>query len=217
MAISRNILCGICEAQDITKYADHWCSECEEGLCSDCQNHHNISKSSRSHGVISIENYHQLPSSISEIGNHCEYHDMKYSLFCQFHDKPCCPDCISTNHKDCVGLLSIREIINTSKTSTLIYNIEQNLTDIKNNIDKITKNRQENLLEILQQRQMFQDQIKQMRAKINSHLDILEQNILQELDDTEDKIKSRIDKLLQQLSRNSKSVEGLQSDIIAVK
>jgi hypothetical protein len=64
---------------------------------------------------------------------------------------------------------------------------------------------------------MFQDQIKQMRFKINSHLDILEQNILQELDDTEDKIKSRIDKLLQQLSRNSKSVEGLQSDIIAVK
>ena len=217
MATSCNILCGICEAQDITKYADHWCHECDEGLCSDCQIHHNISKASRSHGVISIENYHQLPSSISEICNHCEYHDMNYSLFCQFHDKPCCPNCISTNHKDCVGLLSIREIINSSKTSTLIDNIEQNLTNIKNNIDKITKNRQQNLSEILQQRQMFQNQIKQMRVKINSHLDTLEQNILQELDDTEDKIKSKFDKLLQQLSRNSKSVEGLQSDIIAVK
>jgi hypothetical protein len=45
----------------------------------------------------------------------------------------CCPDCTSTNHKDCVGLLSIRKIIKTSKTSTLIDNIEQNLTDIKNN------------------------------------------------------------------------------------
>jgi hypothetical protein len=78
--IVRNILCAICEAQDITKYADHWCPECDEGLCSDCQNHHNISKSSRSHCVISIENYHQLPSSISEIGNHCKYHDMKYSF-----------------------------------------------------------------------------------------------------------------------------------------
>jgi hypothetical protein len=62
---------------------------------------------------------------------------MKYTHFCQHHDKPCCPDCISTNHKDCVGLLSIREIIKSSKTSTLIDNIEQNLTDIKNNIDKI--------------------------------------------------------------------------------
>jgi hypothetical protein len=56
-----------------------------------------------------------------------------------------------------------------------------------------------------------------MRAKINSHLDTLEQNIRKELDDTEDKIKSKIDKLLTQLSKNSKTVEGLQSDTIAVK
>jgi LPS O-antigen subunit length determinant protein (WzzB/FepE family) len=64
---------------------------------------------------------------------------------------------------------------------------------------------------------MFQDQIKQMRAKINSHLDTLELNILQKLDDTEDKIKSKRDILLTQLSRISKNVEGLQSNIIAVK
>jgi hypothetical protein len=56
-----------------------------------------------------------------------------------------------------------------------------------------------------------------MRVKINSHLDTLEQNILQKLDDTEDKIKSKIDNLLKQLSKNSKTVEGLQSDIRAVK
>ena len=191
MATSRNILCAICEAQHITKYAHQWCPECDEGLCSDCETHHNISKASRNHGVISIENYHKLPSSISEIGNHCEHHDMKYTLFCQFHDKPFCPDCISTSHKDCVGLLSIREIIKTSKTSTLIDNIEQNLTDIKNNIDKITKNGQQNLSEIRQQRQMFQDQVKEMRVKITSHLDTLEQNSLQELDDTENRIKSK--------------------------
>jgi hypothetical protein len=29
-----DILCGICESQHITKCADHWCPECEEGLCS---------------------------------------------------------------------------------------------------------------------------------------------------------------------------------------
>jgi hypothetical protein len=99
----------------------------------------------------------------------------------------------------------------------LIDNIEQSLADIKNNIDKIMKNRQQNMSEIQQQRQMFQDQIKQMRAKINSHLDTLEQTILQELEDTEDKIKSKIDKLLKQLSKNSKTVEGLQSNIMAAK
>jgi DNA-binding beta-propeller fold protein YncE len=56
-----------------------------------------------------------------------------------------------------------------------------------------------------------------MRVKINSHLDTLEQNILQKLDDTEDQIKSKIDNLLKQLCKNSKTVEVLQSDIIAIK
>ena len=64
---------------------------------------------------------------------------------------------------------------------------------------------------------MFQNQIKKMRVEINSHLDTLEQNTIQELDDTEDKIKSKIDNLLKQLSKNAKTIEGLQSDIIAVK
>jgi hypothetical protein len=68
----------------------------------------------------------------------------------------------------------MREIVKPSKASTLIDNIEQSLTDIKNNIDKITKNRQQNMLEIRQQRELIQDQIKQMRVTINSHLDTLE-------------------------------------------
>ena len=82
----------------------------------------------------------------------------------------------------------MREIIKTSKTSTLIDNIEKSLKDIKHNIDKITKDRQHN-------RQIFQDQIKKMHDKISSHFDTLEHNILQELDDTEDKIKSKMYKL----------------------
>jgi hypothetical protein len=51
----------------------------------------------------------------------------------------------------------------------------------------------------------------------NFHLDTLEQNILKELDDAEDKIKSKIDNLLKQLSQQSKTAEGIQRDITAVK
>ena len=56
MATSGDILCVICEAQHITKHADHWCPECDEGLCADCENHHKISRGTRNHGIISIEN-----------------------------------------------------------------------------------------------------------------------------------------------------------------
>ena len=113
--------------------------------------------------------------------------------------------------------MSIREIIKTSKTSTLIDDIEKSLANIKYNIDNVIKNREQNLSEIRQQRQIFHDQVKQMRVKINSHLDTLEQNILKDLDDAEDKIKSKIDNLLKQLSEELKTVDGIQSGITAVK
>jgi gas vesicle protein len=64
---------------------------------------------------------------------------------------------------------------------------------------------------------MFQDQSKEMCVKIILHLDTLEHNILQDVDDTEKTIKSKIDNMLQQLSKNSTTVERLQSDIRAVK
>jgi hypothetical protein len=70
-------------------------------------NHHKVSKTSKNHGVISIENCHKLPSSISEIGNHCEYHNMKYAHFCQHH--ACCLDCTLANHKSVLGFcLSVK-------------------------------------------------------------------------------------------------------------
>jgi hypothetical protein len=56
-----------------------------------------------------------------------------------------------------------------------------------------------------------------MRVKISSHLDTLEQNILKELGDSEDKIKTKIDNLLKQLSEKSKTIEGIQSGITAIK
>jgi hypothetical protein len=58
VATSRYVLCSICEAQHTIKNADNWCPECDEGLCSECLKHHNVSKYTKTHEVISIEKYH---------------------------------------------------------------------------------------------------------------------------------------------------------------
>jgi hypothetical protein len=42
------------------KNADKWCPECEEGLCSECLKHHNVSKYTKAHEVILIEHYHKI-------------------------------------------------------------------------------------------------------------------------------------------------------------
>jgi hypothetical protein len=211
-----DILCGICESQHITKCADHWCPECEEGLCSECQKHHSLSKASRTHGIISIENYKKLPQSISEIVHNCKDHEMKVTNYCPKHDTICCPVCISTNHKYCVNLMAITELIKTAKTSSIIATMEQSLRDMKHNIDISVNDREENLSLIRKQRQHYSDEIKQIRKKINSHLDTLEQRIMGELIDVEENVKLQIEKLLTELSKRSDTINEIQGTILAL-
>lgn len=59
--------CGVCEYRQIYKLASIWCSDCDEVLCLDCNEHHGISKATRKHGTIPISDYHTLPDYIKNI------------------------------------------------------------------------------------------------------------------------------------------------------
>ncbi|XP_076105619.1 uncharacterized protein LOC143073747 [Mytilus galloprovincialis] len=160
-AAPTNILCGICDVQQMTKCADHWCTECDEGLCNDCEKHHSISKASRKHGIIPIEDFQKIPTDISSIGHHCEEHEKKFQNYCSHHEKLCCPSCIATEHLSCLGLLDLDEIVKTSKTSVLIENLEKSLQEIATNIKNVIINRKGNLAKFKEQQQEFHYKIKQ--------------------------------------------------------
>ncbi|VDI42234.1 Hypothetical predicted protein [Mytilus galloprovincialis] len=196
MASASGSYCGVCEAQDVVKAAAFWCPECNEGICTSCEKHHRASRAS--------------------INQYCPEHDKKYQLYCSQHEQLCCPLCITTNHKKC-DLLAIDEIVKTSRNSALFEIMEQNLKEMKNNIDRIVEDRRQNLEIIKQQRQGFQTDIKEMRAKINIHLDKLEQEIQQDLQAAEQKVMSQINRFVQNVSDHEKTIDELQNNIAATK
>ena len=217
MATSSDILCSICEAQHTIKNADNWCSECEDGLCSECLKHHNVSKYTKSHEVISIENYHKIPQSVSQIVLHCTEHDRRYQHYCPMHESLCCPLCISEDHNNCVGLLAIENIVKTAKTSAMLDSIEDTLKDISSNIERVIRDREENLTKITDQRRKIRNEIQEEHRKINEHLDKLEGQVIGNLDAEEAKIKSEIENLLKKLNKKAVTIEMLQSKLSAVK
>ncbi|CAG2208904.1 unnamed protein product [Mytilus edulis] len=77
MAANWNI-CGVCDNLHITKQSVVWCSECDEGLCGKCKEHHAVSKSSKSHETISISEYKELPTKVLEIAQTCKLHNEKW-------------------------------------------------------------------------------------------------------------------------------------------
>ncbi|CAC5421163.1 unnamed protein product [Mytilus coruscus] len=212
-----NILCGICDAQHVTKCADFWCPECDDGLCTECNTHHSFSKSSRHHDVISIENYRKLPTDISSIVHHCTEHEKKFHIYCPHHDQLCCHLCLSTSHKECTGMLSIEEIAKTSKSSGLLESLQKLLEDLKSNIDNIVKDRQSNLIKIKEEQQNIYAGIKQLRERINSHFDKLEQEIVEELNAAELDMKMKIEDLFKELREKSERIAVLQNNISDLK
>jgi hypothetical protein len=49
--------CGICDIRHIYKPSDVWCPDCDEGLCTECLDHHSLVKPSRKHTTITIAEY----------------------------------------------------------------------------------------------------------------------------------------------------------------
>ncbi|XP_063435981.1 uncharacterized protein LOC134716896 [Mytilus trossulus] len=216
MATSNAFICGVCDSQHITKDAKHWCPECEEGLCPNCLLFHSSSKLLRVHGIISIENYKELPQYIRSIRQICPDHDRKYQHYCPNHEVPCCPFCITTRHCECKGLQVLEEVVKTSELSSLFDDMKQSLKDVHNNIERIKIDREANITSIQEQRNKFQCEIRQVRQQINSHLDKLEKQAMENLKTTEDKVKCQIETLLSKLSTSSKEAQELGNIISAM-
>ncbi|CAC5390428.1 unnamed protein product [Mytilus coruscus] len=135
---------------------------------------------------------------------------MKFENYCPHHNTLCCPACISTNHKNCVGLQLPRDVLKTAKSSTLFDSIEMSIKDIKTNIDTIIKDRIDDPTRFRPQREKCRNEIKQFRIIINSHLDGLEQQILKEFNAAEMEVNLKTDKLVADLSEKTKYVDILQ-------
>lgn len=198
-------ICGVCNNHQITKPSLVWCSDCEEGLCRNCKEHHNISKGTRDHEIIVIAEYKKLPTEILQNATVCKIHNEKYELFCSKHDCPCCKKCLKT-HTDCRGLTDIHDLIKNVKTSNAFYEIEQNLLEIVENIKRLSTNRKENLTLLETKRREIKAEMRQTRTKVNRHLDKIQHDLMKELMAVKHKQRSKMHKLLISLSTKEKEI-----------
>lgn len=163
--------CGVCTLRQIYKPTTVWCTECGEGLCTECQEHHSLSKSSSNHHTITNNEYQKLPDHVLNISQFCKIHNEKYQIYCKKNEKPCCSYCIVDSHSECRDLEKLVDVIKNAKMSNAFYEIEQTLAEISKNIQKIRENRQDNMKTLSEERTTIEHEIKQTRIVINNHLD----------------------------------------------
>ena len=209
--------CGICDIRHISKPSDVWCPDCEEGICTECIEHHSLAKPSRNHTTIPIEEYQKLPSYVLEIKEHCDEHHEKFNLYCKEHECPCCRICNLENHKDCKNVAIMEEIIKNVKTSNMFTDIEHLIKEMIENISKIRQNRETNSSSVKEHKRIIENEIQELRTKINTHLDKLQEDLMKQLTEAEKQVTNESRELLVSLDEKQKELTEYQTNVVNIR
>ncbi|CAC5397256.1 unnamed protein product [Mytilus coruscus] len=209
--------CGACDLRHITKPSIVWCTECDEGLCTECQEHHSLSKASRRHNVIPTVEYQKLPTDVLKISPYCIKHDEKFQIYCRKHECPCCSKCVVESHIVCQDVVNLDDVIQNAKTSNALCEIEETLVEVAENLLKIRQHQQDNLSTFKEKRKGIEKEIKQTRIKINNHLDKLQEDLMKQLNALEEKESSKHLQLLSLLDKKKKEIAECQRNIGNIK
>ncbi|XP_052059615.1 uncharacterized protein LOC127700231 isoform X2 [Mytilus californianus] len=216
MITESNIYCGPCESQHSTTVAQLWCPNCDEGLCSKCMEYHKVSKSSRMHKTITIENFKTLPDFVRNIDHVCSSHDNALDLYCSVHEQVCCMDCVSVDHSECRGITSLTKVVQGVKESAFYHTVMKNIEDLTEFATKLQTNRRENVAMLQQEKDLLIGVVKSKRTEITSHLDKLEKHLLQELDSTINLESQQIDQAVSHLQRKICTLKEYKNQIYAI-
>ncbi|XP_071123422.1 uncharacterized protein [Mytilus edulis] len=212
-----SLSCGVCNLRHVNKPPIVWCTECDEGLCTECKEHHCLSKASRSHCVVPFTEYMKLPANVLSISKDCTKHNKKYQMYCQKHEFPCCSKCILESHNECRDFVDLDQVIQNVKTSNAMCELEETLVEVAENLEKIRQDQQENLAIFKESRKEIEKEIKKTRIKINNHLDKLQEDLMKKLYAEEEKENSKICQLLSSLEKKEKEIEEYQRNIVNIK
>ncbi|XP_063397744.1 uncharacterized protein LOC134682071 [Mytilus trossulus] len=214
---SKLTVCGVCEYRNITKPSVVWCSECDEGLCEECKEHHAASKGSREHSIVPISEYQQLPSNILEITQSCQKHNEKYVIFCKKHDCPCCRRCVVETHDDCKELNAIDDVIRNVKSSSAFLEMEHMLAELSENLQRIKIDRQNNIKSLQENKTKIESEIQQIRVLINNHLDNLQASLIRELYAAEETENKKISCLISSIQEKEREISEYQTNLVKIK
>lgn len=204
MAESSEFRCGPCESRNLSNNALLWCSVCEEGLCTECSEYHKVSKSSRQHSTLPIQNYHDLPELFRTLSKTCHLHREPLVLYCGTHQESGCAECIAFKHTKCIGVTLLSQTVKGIKDSEYISITKRKIRGIRTHIEEMKQNRHANIVRLQQQRVSIYE-VTRYRDTVNKHLDDIEAKILKKMLETveseSEKCKQAEEKLEGQLSK----------------
>ncbi|XP_071172327.1 tripartite motif-containing protein 2-like [Mytilus edulis] len=213
--MSSNILCGPCRHVNTQKNAQKWCTNCEEGFCSDCEQVHRSMKVTRDHTLISTDDYRKIEN--IPVNLKCDTHGKKFDLYCKNHDVAICVVCFPSLHKHCSDVISLDEASKNAKRSTALDDLEDSIKVALENLKGFINNRNQAIKNLKIEEQSVRKSISEMRANVNNHLDELENKMLDDLSQRYENCKSKYGEVQKYLNNTEIEINLLQEQTSQMK
>ena len=211
------VACNVCSLRHITKSSAVWCSECDEGFCTDYKEYDSLAKATGDHVTITIGEFQKSPPFIIGINPLCDEHREKYQTYCKEHQHLCCRTCVIASHKNCKDIVLLEEVVDNVKNSSSVQEMEHLLDDLSKNIKAIITSGHDNLDMLNETKAGIEKEIKQTRLAINGYLDKLEKELITKLQEAGDSAKGQIMELVATLAENEKEIVECQDNLQNIK
>ncbi|XP_063397588.1 uncharacterized protein LOC134681873 [Mytilus trossulus] len=217
MASASEIDCGPCKYRTIVVPGIVWCPICEEGLCSECLDHHKAVKALRNHDTIPIDCYQDIQKEVRDLDLQCTLHNEKYELYCPVHEVHCCFQCANSEHNKCIGVTLLHKFIENIKSSASLVSLEQALQERITHFEKIKLNRKGNINRIEKQASDMEEGIGNIRSDLENRIAATESQLKTDLKIQKQEQISSIHDVINQLESHSNVCSEMTSTLSKLK
>lgn len=217
MATSQQHTCDICMNQHITDYAIVRCPECDENFCEKCKTHHEFSKATKNHIVISVDNFRKIPKFVQDFNFSCPEHDESFVLYFDTHDKPCCAYSCHNAHTRCRNSTPLHTLIKNIKESSSLADLVTTISDLTKYLTNISEDRSKNLQDLVEQKNRIEMKIKTTKEAFNTCLDKLEADLLDKLQKTFIEQELQIQNILKDIELRKSKISEMKENVTIVK
>ena len=218
--------CGNCEAGDATGY----CHDCEEFLCDNCQAAHKALKLTRSHQIVSIQEFQAQAAKLMAVKKkipYCEKHRRnELKIYCETCKELICNDCTIRLHRDHNYDLVAdvfhkykEELVSSLKpVKQKLHTVQQALKAFDTKVKEINDQRATLEAHIHKEIDHLHQLLDQRRAQLVGELDMLTQQKLKSLAVQRDQVEITQVKLASCLEYAEGGLQtGTESEVLAMK
>ncbi|KAK3598919.1 hypothetical protein CHS0354_036233, partial [Potamilus streckersoni] len=191
-----DLLCNVCQAQDVTSPAADLCTVCEEALCIKCSKMHISSRLSSTHTILEIQDLPSKQETILQNSHifHCTKHVyIPLELYCKGHETQLCARCFVDDHAKCSEVIKLAD--ETPNLSEALTQTKEQMKELEDELKMFTDIDASNLSNLESDVNDMTIEIRTLKKTINDSLDSLKKRVKEEGYKIFNKEKKRIEEL----------------------